>query len=211
MAALTVEVEDGLVVRREDGREGVTVTVRAGPAVEDKCPRLISCYRETLRCTVCQVSMHTAMQDTLLVGEDGREYLFEEGRVVQMSIGVAHALREYWGDDVDEFNPDLFLNQKQGKDGGGGDGPSNARAMRAGFMPFGDGIHLFPGSNFAFAGLMAVMATLLLGYEIKPLGETWKLLPFARQSIIDAVAKPANYSEGFGIRIRRRPGWENVR
>jgi hypothetical protein len=60
--------------------------------------------------------------------------------------------------------------------------------------------------------MMAVMVALLLGFELEPLeGTEWKLPKFATRSMIDAVTKPARHGEGFGMTIRRRPGWEGVR
>lgn len=46
------------------------------------------------------------------MGKDGREYLLKEGSVVQLSIEASHAFREYWGDDVDEFNPTGSLTRR---------------------------------------------------------------------------------------------------
>ncbi|AEO63934.1 uncharacterized protein THITE_2109547 [Thermothielavioides terrestris NRRL 8126] len=220
VGALREEVEAALVVGRTEDAEagggggGASVTLRTGPAVEERCPRLMSCYRETLRYTVHQVITRTAMQDTVLVGRDGREYLLKEGSVVQMSIGASHTQAEFWGEDVDEFKPGRFLSQSQGGHKGGsdgGDGPGSVKAMRAALQPFGGGTHLCPGRHFAFAEIMAVMSTLLLGFEIEPLGGDWTLPPFATRSLIDAVTKPAKHGEGFGIKIKRRPGWEDVR
>ncbi|GAB1317100.1 hypothetical protein MFIFM68171_07310 [Madurella fahalii] len=202
-AELRREVE-GLVEKRE----GDVVTLLTGAVVEERCPRLMSCYRETLRRTVHQVSTRTAVQDTMLSDKSGRQYLIKAGSVVQMSMGTSHVLDEYWGSDVDEFKPGRFVSGK----GESEDGPGSAKAMRAAFLPFGGGTHLCPGRHFAFAEMMAVIATLLLGYEIEPLeGPEWKLPVFATRSLIDAVAKPANQGEGFGVKIRRRPGWEETR
>ncbi|KAL2129230.1 hypothetical protein VTI74DRAFT_8059 [Chaetomium olivicolor] len=192
-----------------NNRKVVTLRVAAS-VIEERCPLLMSCYRETLRRTVHQVSTRTAMQDTVLSDRSGREYLLKAGSVVQMAIGASHAVEDYWGDDVDEFRPERFLRRAAG-DGGGDDGPGSPRAMRAAFQPFGGGTHLCPGRHFAFTEMMAVMATLLLGFEVQPLeGTEWKLPAFATRSVIDAVTKPARRGEGFGVRITRREGWEGV-
>ncbi|KAK4244311.1 cytochrome P450 [Corynascus novoguineensis] len=208
------EVE-GLVVTRKGsgGEEEVALQVTAS-AVEERCPLLISCYRETQRVIVHQVCTRNALEDTVLTDRIGRQYLLKKGGVVQMIIGTSHNMPEYWGDDVDEFKPERFLNYRDGSRKGedSDDGPGSARAMRAAFQPFGGGIHLCPGRHFAFSEMMAVMATLLLGYEVEPLeGTEWKLPPFATRSVIDAVTKPAKHGEGLGVRIKRRPGWEGVR
>lgn len=201
------EVEEGLVVRR-DGKE-VVLSMAAG-AVEERCPLLMSCYRETQRKTVHQVSTRTVMEDTVLSDRGGREYLLKKDSVVQLVIGVGHGMEEYWGDDVDEFKPERFLGQGSRK-GDTEEGPGSAKAMRTAFQPFGGGTHLCPGRAFAFAEMMAVMATLLLGYEVDTLGGgEWKLPSFATRSVIDAVTKPAKHGEGFGVNIRRRQGWEDI-
>ncbi|KAK4238140.1 cytochrome P450 [Achaetomium macrosporum] len=204
---LRQEVEAGLVTAKTDDGE---VTLLAGTAaVEERCPLLMSCYRETLRRTVHQVSTRTAMQDTVLTDRNGRQYLLKAGTVVQMAIGASHAQDEYWGGDVDEFKPDRFIRKEADSNG---EGPGSSKAMRAAFQPFGGGVHLCPGRYFAFAEMMAVVSTLLLGFEVEPLeGTEWKVPGFATRSVIDAVTKPAKQGEGFGMRFRRRQGWENVR
>jgi hypothetical protein len=193
------EVE-GLVTKRDGGEVTLVMT---GSVIEERCPLLMSCYREMQRKTVHQVSTRTVMEDTVLKGRDGREYLLKKGNVVQLVIGAGHNMKEYWGEDVDEFKPERFLRK-----GDGEDGPGSFKAMRAAFQPFGGGLHLCPGRNFAFAEMMAVMATLLLGYEVELLDE---LPAFSTRSVIDAVTKPARHGEGFGVNFKRREGWEGVR
>ncbi|KAK4034125.1 cytochrome P450 [Parachaetomium inaequale] len=212
------EVQEGLVLGRGadetvEGGEGEVVRLGVAVArVEERCPLLMACYREAQRFTVHQVSTRVAMKDTVLSGKEGKEYLLKEGAVVQLVIGVGHAMREYWGEDVGEFRPERFLGLNEGRKGEGADGPGSARAMRAAFQPFGGGLHLCPGRQFAFAELMAVMGTLLLGFEVEPLeGADWNLPGFATRSLVDAVTKPANNGEGFGVKVTRRPGWEGVR
>jgi cytochrome P450 len=209
---LRQEVEAGLVVSSAAKADDGEVTLRAGTAaVEERCPLLMSVYRETLRRTVHQVSTRTAVQDTVLTDRNGRQYLLKAGTVVQMAIGAGHVQDEYWGGDVDEFKPDRFI-RKEAVAEGNGEGPGSAKAMRAAFQPFGGGLHLCPGRHFAFAEMMAVVSTLLLGFEVEPLeGTEWKLPGFATRSVIGAVGQPAKKGEGFGMRFRRRPGWENVR
>ncbi|KAK4449078.1 cytochrome P450 [Podospora aff. communis PSN243] len=206
MLQLRDEVERGIVKR-----EGDEVTVTASTsAIEERCPLLWACYRETLRTTVHQVSSRVAMQDVTLNDAEGRQYLLKKDAVVQMSIGSLNELEEYWGPNPADFEPTRFLdfaNRSKAAEGRG-----SPKAMRAAFIPFGGGLHLCPGRMFAAAEMMAFTSTMLLGYDVEPLdGKKWNLPPFGPRSLIDAVAKPANNGEGFGIRIRRRQGWENVR
>ncbi|KAK3322713.1 cytochrome P450 [Apodospora peruviana] len=205
-AQLRDEIETNLIAKRH----GNVVTLRAGSAaVEERCPLLWSCYRETLRMTIHQVSTRTVMQDTTISDGRGNSYLLKEGMAIQMSIGVGHAMQEYWGSDVAEFKADRFLNLPDAKTDDGG--PGSARAIKAAYQPFGGGMHLCPGRNFAVAEMMSVVTTMLLGFDVSPLGRSdWKLPVKSNGSLIDAVTKPAGNGKGFGIRVRRRPGWEGV-
>ncbi|KAK0643147.1 cytochrome P450 [Cercophora newfieldiana] len=203
---LREEVESAITKR--DGDE-VTVRVNAS-AVEERCPLLWSCYRETLRMTIHQISTRTVVQDTTLSDAKGREYLLKAGTPIQMSIGTLNTLEEYWGPDAAEFDPTRFLNFADRSKTA--EGPGSPKAMRTAFQPFGGGQHLCPGRMFAAAEMMAFMLTMLLGYEVEPLdGGRWELPPFGPRSVIDAVAKPAKDGKGFGVRMRKRQGWESVR
>ncbi|KAK4147364.1 cytochrome P450 [Dichotomopilus funicola] len=210
---LRKEVE-GLIV----GREGDVVRLSvATSAVEQNCPLLMSCYKETQRKTVHQVSTRTVAEDTILRDRAGKEYLLKKGTVAQLVLGAGHNMEEYWGEDVDEFKPDRFVTGSNNSNNSNNqaskteDGPGSVRAMRAAFLPFGGGSHLCPGRAFAFAEMMAVMATLLLGFDVQPLeGGEWKVPEFATRSVIDAVTKPKNHGDGFGVKLRRRKGWENA-
>lgn len=205
VAELREELESSIM--RRDG-DDVTLAVNAS-AIEERCPLLWSCYRETLRLTIQQVSTRTVMQDTTISDARGREYLLREGAVVQMALGTLNALEEYWGPDVDEFKPARFLNfANRSKTE---DGPGSPKAMRATFQPFGGGVHLCPGRIFAATEIMAVVVSTVLGYEVKPLdGKEWNLPRLGNRSMIDAVTKPAKEGHGFGVTMKRRPGWEKV-
>lgn len=132
--------------------------------------------------------------------------------MVQLAIGVGHAMEEYWGSDVQEIDLERFVRKESLGKSGDVDGPGSARMMRAAFQPFGGGIHHCPGRRLAFVEMMAFMATMVLGYEVQPLeGNKGRVPGFGPLSMVDAVAKPAHEGEGFGVRVRKRKGWESVR
>jgi cytochrome P450 len=202
VARLRPEVEN--LIKR-DGNE---VTINTG-AVEEQCPLLMSCYRETLRVTNHQVSTRTVLEDTVISDGNGNSYLLKKDVVVQMSIGTSHAIEEYWGPDVSDFNPDRFL-QFSNRKTGDSSGPGSPKAIRAAFQPFGGGHHLCPGRNFAFAEMIALITTILLGYEMDPLDGDWVLPDTATWSLVDAITKPVATSKGIKLHLYRREGWEHV-
>jgi len=191
---LRVEIEKELVAKRE----GDEVTLLVGVAIEDKCPLLWSCYKETLRLAGHGVRTRTVMQDTVVSDGDGKQYLLKKDCVVQMAVGVGHTSAQHWGHDVDTFNPDRFLSKA-------------ANSMRSVYQPFGGGVHLCPGRHFSTAETMAVVATMVLAFEVRPMGgQEWKLPGYAHGSIVDTVTKPVKQGEGFGVRVKRRDGWRGV-
>ncbi|KAF7546913.1 hypothetical protein G7Z17_g8090 [Cylindrodendrum hubeiense] len=204
VARLREEVE-GLATK--DGDE-VTLTLGA---LEDRAPLLTSCYREILRITNHQVSTRTVVEDTTLSDGKGNSYLLRKDNVVQMSIGTSHTIEQFWGPDVEDFNPERFLSYTNGKSDSRSDGPGSQKSIKAAFQPFGGGLHLCPGRNFAYAEMMAVISTILLGFEVEPLGGEWKVPDWATWSLVDAVTKPKGQGKGLGVQIKRREGWEGVK
>lgn len=196
---LRKEVEDNLLTR--DGPKAKLAVSSA--VLEEKTPFLWSCYRETLRLTVHQIATRTAMQDTTITSpKTGQTYFLAKGTVVQMSIGASHFLPEYWGEKYLDFKPDRFLGLTKEEE----------RAFKVAHQPFGGGLHLCPGRHFALAEMMAVMTTLLVGFEVGGLdGEReWREPGRGTASIVDAATRPKDYGAGFGAKVRRREGWEDV-
>ncbi|KAL2116063.1 hypothetical protein VTJ04DRAFT_10318 [Mycothermus thermophilus] len=159
LAKLRKEVEDGLIVKvtgssssstvsttsngsgvsgeetqggGNGGRNEVTLLINAS-TIESRCPLLVSCYKETMRHVVHQISTRTATCT-----------------MVQLAIGVGHAMEEYWGSDVQEIDLERFVRKESLGKSGDVDGPGSARMMRAAFQPFGGGIHHCPGRRLAF-------------------------------------------------------------
>ncbi|KAH7139683.1 cytochrome P450 [Dactylonectria estremocensis] len=197
LARLREEVE---LLTTRDGDE-VTIPLKL---LEERAPLLSSCYKETLRLTVHQVSTRTVIEDTTLSDGKGNSYLLRKDNVIQMSLAASHWTEQFWGSDVNDFNPERFLNRKTD------DGPGSQKAIRAAFLPYGGGQHYCPGKGFAYAEMMAAMTTLLLGFDVEPHGGEWKVPDWATWSIVDAVTKPKGKGEGFGIEVKRREGWEGV-
>ncbi|KAK0701194.1 cytochrome P450 [Apiosordaria backusii] len=195
---LRKEIETGILSRT--GSKAKLVISAA--VLQEKTPLLWSCYKETLRLTIHQAVTRTVMQDTTITSAaTGQTYFLQKGSVVQMSIGVAHNLPEFWGKDSEEFKADRFVGLTK----------SEGKALKAAHQPYGGGLHLCPGRHFALAEMMAVMTTLIVGFEVESLdGRAWRGPERGTASIVDAATKPKNEGKGFGAQIRSREGWEDV-
>jgi cytochrome P450 len=175
--------------------------------IAGKCPLLVSCYRETIRLTNKTQSNRRVMTDTKLEDDKGNSFLLKEGVNVQMPSGHLHAMEEIWGPDAAQFNPQRFFefNKDSTK--------RNLKARRMSYIPFGGGKHLCPGRHFAFAENLGFMITLLLGFDVLPINADWSVFKEPEQekcSLAAAVCKPKDGGRGFGMRLKKRAGWESA-
>jgi hypothetical protein len=175
---------------------------------DDECPLLISCYRETLRLSSHSVNVRRVEEDTTITDANGVSYTLKKGCDVQLSATVSHFLEDVWGNSPRHFDPERFL--ATGTLGS----KTQEKAKKIAYHPFGGGKHLCPGRNFALAENLGYAAALVVGFEIQPSsGESasWQPPEMVLGSQAEGSSKPARNGDGFGVRIRRRAGWEKVR
>ncbi|KAJ4127784.1 hypothetical protein NW768_008057 [Fusarium equiseti] len=185
-----------LPIIKRDGDKGIVdVTI-----LDDKCPLLVSCYREGIRLSNQAGSNRRVLEDTTVTDSNGNSYLLKKGENLQISALVSHTL-DTWGEDISTFKPDRFIETKENLEAD--------KARRAAFIPFGGGRHLCPGRTFAFAENLGLVACLLAGFDVElPDGPE---LPAGKDcSFSQAALQPVNYGEGFGVKIQRREGWEDI-
>lgn len=204
---LVTQLRDEVLPVAQHGANG-EVTIDIG-SLDEKCPLLVSCYREAIRLSNKGMGNRRVLEDTTISDGQGRSYLLKKGWNVQMSAEVSHSLENAWGPDISSFVPDRFV-VKGGKENAEGE-----KLKRAAFIPFGGGKHLCPGRNFAFAENLGFVASMLLGFDVSPRDEEMKetlLIPEAGECpMTGAVVKPVNNGQGYGVQIRRREGWEDVK
>jgi hypothetical protein len=190
----------------EHGLDG-TVAIHVDRLAE-KCPLLVSCYRETIRINNKALGHRRVMADTTISDGRGRTYLLKKGVDVQTPADTLHMAESAWGPDVREFNPDRFLEHSNNLTS------EDIKARRVSYVPFGGGRHLCPGRNFAFAENLGFMVTFLLGYEVSPLDGNWGAFKPPVQdkcALADAVCKPVNNGRDLGMKFKRRAGWESTK
>lgn len=120
--------------------------------LKDNCPVLTAVFRESLRLGSENFSVRLIKEDTMLADK----YFLAKGSVVQIAGGVIHADKSIWGEDVDEFNPNRFLDQTKR---GGGFHP-------AAFRGFGGGKTLCPGRHFAINEILVFAAMIAYGFDL---------------------------------------------
>ncbi|TLD34163.1 hypothetical protein PspLS_01194 [Pyricularia sp. CBS 133598] len=175
--------------------------------LENRCPYLMACYRETLRVYNENVGNRMVLRDTVIQDPDqgGREYLLKAGTNVQWSAATTHKDPRVWGARPHDYNPDNFVDGGE-QTKGGKLTPEERAARRLGMIPFGGGKHLCPGRFFAQAENLGFVAALAVGFELHgvrvPSSVGAPLGAAARQPVWGAMDP--------SISISRRKGWEDV-
>lgn len=171
---------------------------------EDELPLLASSYRETMRLINHSVSNRRMLDDLTITTQDGQSYLLKKGVDVQLPAGVTHRKTRVWGANVTAFEPDRFLLR-----------PSKSteedKARKIAYIPFGGGRHLCPGRNFAFAEILAFTATMILGFDVEPVGMEFGDLKMRGPLLSAGSVKPEGEGKGMGAKIKPREDWSNVR
>lgn len=110
---------------------------------------------ETLRLyPAVPFNIKTCLEDDVLPNG----YFVPKGSVVVHSSYVTHRMKEYWGDDAEEFDPDRW-------------GPERVKIVRPFmFFPFHAGPRICLGQNFAYNQAMNTMTRLLQNYTWKVVG-----------------------------------------
>lgn len=80
-----------------------------------------------------------------------------KGMTIEFATSALHQDKQYWGDDVGEYNPERFAN-----------GVSGACSHPQAFNPFGLGPRTCIGNGFAVMEMKIVLASVLRRFEILP-------------------------------------------
>lgn len=168
--------------------------------LDASCPLLGSCYREAVRLSSQILTLRKVAHDMVISDSDGKSYLLKAGNDVMIPAKVVHRDADTWGDHVEDFSPRRFLPDPDGN-------KEVDKLKKISFVPFGGGKHYCPGRNFAFAENLAVMAALLLGFELEGLNKDNLRM---EDSKMGQAAKPVPGFEGGPCVIRRREGWEHI-
>lgn len=125
------------------------------------CPILVSTWQEVLRFHGISVAARAIKEDTLV----DNQYLLKKGGLLMIPNAVIHSDPTLWGPTVGQFNHKRFL--KGAKNG------ESSRYPAAAFRGFGGGHVLCPGRHFATTEVLALLALLLVRFDIRPVEGKW--------------------------------------
>ncbi|GJC92751.1 phospholipid-translocating ATPase [Colletotrichum higginsianum] len=172
--------------------------------IEERCPLLMSCFRETHRLHAAGVLVRKVMSDTTISDDGGTAYVLRKDAQVQALQTVMQTSPRIWGGDAAEFVGDRFLKAAEAK------GEAVAGFAPRGFLAFGGGKHICPGRFFASGELLGSVALLVSGFDFTDADGNVLAVPEAGAVPLTAsFGKPVPGSDLRG-QIRRRPGWEDV-
>lgn len=172
--------------------------------LQNKCPLLLSTYRETLREVANLASVRLITEAHTIAAPDHTPYLLKKGSIIQIASKIIHSSPHIWGSDAHNFNASRFINADNNATSA-----LPASVPSAAFRAFGGGDVICPGRHFAQSELVAFVALCVNMLDIE--GEDGAVLEMPvkdeRRIPLSAV-KPVKEPR---VRIRRRGGLEGVR
>lgn len=118
------------------------------------CRYLQFCINETLRLhPVVPLNVRAATRNTTLPrggGKDGLAPVYvRKGQMIKYSVYVMHRLKEFWGEDANEFKPDRWKGLTHGWE----------------YLPFNGGPRICPGQQFALTEAGYVIVRFLQRFD----------------------------------------------
>lgn len=158
--------------------------------LKTQCPLLLSVYQEVLRTRTFYSTVRMVLEDTLIDGD----YLLKKDSILLIPNNVIHASHAVWGPTASETNLYRFMPEKG----------SNAKQARHTYRSFGGAPNLCPGRHFATTEILAILAILLMRYDIRPVKGGWKL-PENELAVFAAISPPKS---DLKVELKPREGWQ---
>ncbi|KAJ0313153.1 hypothetical protein COL516b_000080 [Colletotrichum fioriniae] len=206
LSRLREEVQSVIEEKRRDIVDGKEkrVFVLHIEKLEEKCPLLMSCFRETHRLYAAGILARKVMADTTI--SDGKmSFVVKKDWQISAPQRILQTDSGIWGDDALEFIGDRFLKVAKEK------GEAVVNVAVRGFLGFGGGKHICPGRYFASGELLGSLALLVAGFDVTSSDGNALVVPrVTAVPLTGSFGKPVSGSDLEG-HLRRRAGWEDVR
>ena len=172
----------------EQSRPAFTVDIER---LKTKTPLLFSVYQEILRTQTFYSVTRTVLEDTIL----DSKYLLKKGCRLLIPSNVIHFSNTAWGPAAGETDYYRFMPSEK---------DSNTRQAPHTFRSFGDPPNLCPGRHFGSTEVMAILATMLMRYDIAPESGRWDM-PEKELVVFAAVMPP---KKDIKVKVTPRQGWQ---
>ena len=193
LAKLREEIRmNALHLASSSNATGVTHTIDLAD-IKDRCPLLLSTFQEVLRLRSNGAPTRLVYRDIML----NDQYLLKAGAVLQMPSECINREGSTWGADSTEFDPSRFIANGEQKQ------PKRA----TGFMSFGASPNICPGRHFATGEIVAMVAMLMLRYDITPSNGSWTRPRLNPRALAASVTPP---KEEFRVTISPRKEFEGA-
>ena len=174
----------------EQNRPAFTVDIQR---LKVKTPLLFSVYQEILRTQTFYSSVRTVLEDTIL----DSKYLLKKGCRVLIPANVVHFSKTAWGPTAGQTDYHRFMPPSR-------KGSETRRQAPHTFRTFGDPPNLCPGRHFGSTEVLAILATMLMRYDIAPEGGRWDM-PDKALVVFAAILPP---KRDVKVKVTPRQGWQ---
>lgn len=202
---MIVHIYSDSTLLREIRQELEDTSVSIFPGKAERCINILTLRK---RCFLLHVTfqellrIHALGAGSRFVREDvmlDNQYLLRKGMIIQMPTAVMHSDPSAWGADVREFRPRRFLKQQK-------TGEEFKQNMSA-YRPFGGGASLCPGRHFVTFETMALVAFMVLRFDVRPLDGQWSIPRQKQESLATNIFPP---EKDIRVKVTKRQGFENV-
>ena len=163
-AVLRIFADPDLLAAVRSELNGTTVSTESANTMElsidhvrNNSPILQAVVRECMRCYSDNSGTRLVQVDTMLADK----YFLRAGSILQIAGGVIHADASIWGEDVNVFSHERFLQLDK----------KEKQVHPAAFRAFGGGKTLCPGRHFAMSEILSFVAMVVMMFDIEGTGE----------------------------------------
>ncbi|OOO09411.1 cytochrome P450 [Aspergillus oryzae] len=162
--------------------------------IRGKCPTLLSSFQETLRTRSNSGQVRVIYQDTLL----NDRWLLKAGSTLLIPAPSINKNNSTWGSDAGDFDSQRFTKIAH---------QTHKKSKASGFLSFGLSPHICAGRHFATGEILALVALLLVRYDIRPIQGSWTE-PKTNAKAVAASLPPA--AEKFMVTAVERPEYKGL-
>ena len=178
---------NGLVIDSETNKHVVDLGL-----IRDGCPKLVSVFQEVLRVHSNGAPTRVVYNDIML---DDR-YLLKAGSVVQMLALAVNKEEAVWGTSAQQFDSSRFSSSVNKEKE-----PTVEKPRATSYISFGTSPNMCPGRHFAAGEILALVAMLILRYDITPIAGNWWTPKLNAWAIAASVTPPV---EAYPVRVFKR-------